>query len=158
MNDGKRRLGATQFRLKYSQAKRVRARGKVLRPALDALGALAVFTMVSVVLVSHPSAASPSVASPRTVGLVMLESPNATLIQNAVVDDDDNAPIVQIATTVSSNSSDAVYRRTSADAAWGLLAIAFSLLAALNLAFFRHLRKVYVAPNPRLNHPKSTNM
>lgn len=152
MTDRKRRLGATQFRLKFSEAKRVRARSNVLRPALDAIGALAVFTLVSATVVSHPSA-----ASPRTVGTVMVETANATLIQNAVVAEDDNAPVVQIATTSSSKSSDAVYRRTSTDAAWGLLAVAFSLLAALNLAFFRHLRRVYAVPSHRQTNRQFMN-
>ena len=61
----------------------------------------------------------------------------------------DNPPIIEIATTASATSPDAVYRRTSTAAAWLLLSFAFSLVAALNLAFIRHMRRAYA--NPRSN-------
>jgi hypothetical protein len=53
-------------------------------------------------------------------------------------------PIVQIATATS--PADAVYRQTSVTAAWGLLGVAFSLMAALNLALLRHLKRAYATP------------
>jgi len=58
------------------------------------------------------------------------------------------APIVEIATTSSFTNPDAVFRRTSANAAWGLLGVALSILAVLNLAIFSHLRRTY-APKRR---------
>ncbi|PPC85649.1 MAG: hypothetical protein CTY31_02470 [Hyphomicrobium sp.] len=134
--------GSTEQCQTGAKADRFRERHYFVRPALDAIGALVVFTLVSAIIVSHPSA-----ASPHTVGTVMVETTHATLIQNAVVNEDDNAPVVQIATTSSSKNSNAVFRRTSTDAAWGLLAVAFSILAALNLAIFRHLRRVYAVPS-----------
>lgn len=136
--------GSTEHCQTGAKANRFRARHYVVRPVLDAIGALAVFTFVSATVVSHPSA-----ASPHAVGTVTVETRHATLIQNAIVDEDDNAPVVQIATTSSSKNSNAVFRRTSTDAAWGLLAVAFSILAALNLAIFRHLRRVYAVPSQR---------
>jgi ABC-type nitrate/sulfonate/bicarbonate transport system permease component len=50
-------------------------------------------------------------------------------------------PLVQIATAVS--PADAVYRQTSTTAAWTLLGVAFSMMAALNLAVVRHLKRAY---------------
>ena len=50
-------------------------------------------------------------------------------------------PIVEIATA--SSPADAVFRQTSTTAAWGLLGVAFSMLAALNLAILRHVKRVY---------------
>jgi hypothetical protein len=144
MTDQTLPAGSTKRYQTGAKTQRFRARHHVVRPALDAIGALVVFTLVSAIIVSHPSA-----ASPHTVGTVMVETTHATLIQNAVVNEDDNAPVVQIATTSSSKNSNAVFRRTSTDAAWGLLAVAFSILAALNLAIFRHLRRVYAVPSQR---------
>ena len=40
-------------------------------------------------------------------------------------------------------------RRFSQKAEWLLLGLAFSLLAAMNLAFFRHLRHAYADPRKR---------
>jgi hypothetical protein len=53
------------------------------------------------------------------------------------------APIVEIATTSSDSSNDAVFRRTSVRAAWGLLGTAFCALLVLNIIFFSHLRREY---------------
>ena len=52
-------------------------------------------------------------------------------------------PLVEIATTSSFTNPDAVFRRTSASAAWGLLGVALYILAVLNLAIFSHLRRTY---------------
>ena len=60
----------------------------------------------------------------------------------------DPIPLVEIATTSSFTNPDAVFRRTSANAAWGLLGVALSILAVLNLAIFSHLRRTY-APKRR---------
>ena len=53
------------------------------------------------------------------------------------------APIVEIATTSSDSSPDAVFRRTSVRAAWGLFGTAFCALLVLNIIFFSHLRREY---------------
>ncbi len=60
-------------------------------------------------------------------------------------------PIVQIATA--SSPADAIYRQTSITAAWSLLGVAFSLMAALNLALLRHLKHAY-ATRPRRFPPR----
>lgn len=56
------------------------------------------------------------------------------------------APLIEIATTASINDPNAVFRRTSNTAASGLFGASLSLLAALNLLFFRHLKRVYAPP------------
>lgn len=56
------------------------------------------------------------------------------------------APLIEIATTTSPSSSDAVFRRTSATAAKSLLGAALFLVAALNLCIVSHLKRVYVKP------------
>jgi hypothetical protein len=60
-------------------------------------------------------------------------------------------PLIQISTA---HPREAIYRRTSSQAAWGLLGVAFSLLTALNLAFLRHIKRVY-APATR-RYPRQT--
>jgi hypothetical protein len=59
------------------------------------------------------------------------------------------APIVEIATTSSDSSNDAVFRRTSVRAAWGLLGTAFCALFVLNIIFFSHLRREYTPKKRR---------
>ncbi len=65
----------------------------------------------------------------------------ATPFAMKAVADPGPLPIVEIATA--SSPAEAVYRRTSTTAAWGLLGVAFSMLAALNLAILRHVKRVY---------------
>ncbi|MGQ0456925.1 MAG: hypothetical protein ACT4OU_07675 [Hyphomicrobium sp.] len=106
----------------------------------DALAAGAVFA-----LVSSPLVCSPSIAGPHGASATMAAVAPAPLANPALADDEP-APLVQIATASSPSGPDAVYKRTSADAAWLLLGLAFSVLAALNLATFRHVRRAYVRP------------
>jgi hypothetical protein len=103
----------------------------------DALGAGLLFVMLTGVSTSAPVKACPFPAafggierslSPQTIKAIAEPGP---------------APIIEIATTTSARAPDAVFRRTSSTAAWGLLGSALSLLTALNLSFFRHLRRVY---------------
>lgn len=123
------------------------ARWAVARTARDALVAFMAFGVISGTVVCLPSAASPTLAG----AALAIPAPNGSAV--AIVATDDRAPVVQFATTVSSTSSNAVYRRTSDQAAYLLLAVAFSLLAALNLAFVRHLRDSYA---PLLRRSKSS--
>ena len=60
----------------------------------------------------------------------------------------DVQPVVEIATTSSPANPDAVYRRTSAQAAWTLLMIGLSITAALNFALLRHLQGFMPNPGP----------
>ena len=60
--------------------------------------------------------------------------------------------MIEIATTSSTNNADAVFHRTSAQAAWALLMIALSIVVALNLALFRHMRQAYTPARRRNPH------
>lgn len=123
----------------------IRAAGKrnfilrvVPRPVLDALVAFLLFLGATMSLGCAPTSAHPSF--PRDVA-----AQRQTQALHAIGEDGDR-PIIEIATTSSPNSPDAVYRRTSTAAAWLLLSLAFSVIAAFNLAFVRHMRRVYVRP------------
>jgi hypothetical protein len=125
-----------------SQARigRSKYRRLVPRPILDALGAGLLFMMLTAICTSIPVKACPF--SGALAGLGRTTAPQAV---NAVAEPGP-APIIEIATTSSGWDQNAVFRRTSGTAAWGLLGLAFSLLTALNLSFFRHLRRVYASP------------
>ncbi len=122
-------------------AKRPRYRRLVWRPLLDAAVAGIAFTLVSSAFVcSHAKAGTTPVAF---AGLEHAARHSAV----SAVAEPGPLPIVQIATAAS--PADAVYRQTSVAAAWGLLGVAFSLLAALNLGVLRHLKRAYAAPSRR---------
>lgn len=115
------------------------ARSALVRPAIDAGLALVVFVLATMTFVSAPTAASPYLAHSAI-------SEQFSARAAPAVGEPGDASIIEIATTASPNSPDAVYRRTSSNAAWVLLSLAFSVLAALNLAFVRHMRQAYVKP------------
>ncbi|WP_052699407.1 hypothetical protein [Hyphomicrobium sp. 99] len=104
------------------------------RPLIDAAVAGLAFVLVSTMFVapvkagtySAPFAGLHHTAATSTLKAVAAPAP---------------LPIVQIATA--SSPADAVYRQTGTTAAWGLLGMAFSMLAALNLAILRHVKRVY---------------
>ncbi len=134
--------------------KRTVSRWRVVRPAADAVVAFAVFAVLTGALSSQPSIASPiTPLIALSVPAPSVPAPNGSSL--AVVAIDDNAPVVQIATTTA-NSSNAVYRRTSDQTAILLLAMSFSILAAFNLAFFRHLRQAYARPKRRDRRQQSS--
>ena len=115
----------------------------LLRPALDAAVAFLIFAIASLTLASAPSSASPT-----GLGLTAVISQPAT--PNAIT-----APSgAQTLTFVSGRGGDiqsAGNAHTSRQAAWSILGLGVSLLAALNLAFFRHLRYAYANPRKRQN-------
>jgi hypothetical protein len=120
----------------------------MFRPLLDAaLGGL-LFVLIASMTTSNPVRACPFSAA--LAGVENATTPAAF----AAVADAEPAPIIEIATTSSVYAPDAVYRRTSATAAWVLLGLAFSLLTALNLSFFRHLRRAYAIPRRPNARPK----
>ncbi len=121
-------------------APRAKVRYKLVRPAIDALAAFAVFGTAALTLNCAPSSASPHTFVTPALHNAAFQSVGPALAEAGV------RPLVEIATTSSPNNPDAVYRRTSEQAAWSLLAIAFSLAVALNLAVFRHLRQAYAHP------------
>lgn len=127
-------------------APRTKYRRRVTRPLIDAAIAGIVFTLVSsAVVCSHARAGTtPSVFS----GVQYAITPAAT---NAVAEPGP-LPIIQIATA--SSPADAVYRQTSISAAWSLLGVAFSMMAALNLAVLRHLKRAYASPTRRCSTEK----
>jgi hypothetical protein len=120
----------------------------VIRPIFDAAAAAAVFAMFTFFTTCEPVRASTNPAA--FAGLERAAPPVAI----KAVGEAGPPPIIEIATTSSTTNADAVYRRTSATAAWVLLGLAFSLLAALNLTVFRHLRRAYVAPKRRSGRPQ----
>ena len=115
----------------------------LLRPALDAAAALMIFAVASLTLACAPSSASPTGPS-LTAALSQPATPNAITAPSGA----------QTLTFVSGRSADtqsALASHTSRQAAWSILGLGFSLLAALNLAFFRHLRHAYADPRKRQN-------
>jgi hypothetical protein len=119
-------------------------RGRLLHPIRDAAAAFVVFGLISSAVTCAPSSASPNPGAFAATH----ETPSDAAMK-AVGDASDQPAVIEIATTSSPANADAVYKRTSAGAAWLLLASAFSMLAALNLAFLRHMRRVYAMPRKR---------
>lgn len=138
-------MASSEASKRISQAPmgRPKHRSTMLRPFLDALGAGLLFAMVTAVCTSAPVK-----ACPFSGAFAGLEKSTGGPAVHAVAEPGPS-PIIEIATTSSVWDPNAVYRRTSGTAAWGLLGLSFSLLAALNLSFFRHLRRVYAAPRAR---------
>jgi hypothetical protein len=122
---------------------RAKARRALFRPILDAAGTFALLCLICLSMGAGPTAASPNVPSVTTYQAAL--SPGAM----KAIGESDVRPVVEIATTSSPSNADAVYHRTSAQAAWALLMIGFSIVAALNMALFRHLRQAYASPRRR---------
>lgn len=115
------------------------------RPALDAILALLAFLVVSMTAESAPSAAAPQ----NVQGLGGAIHVGGQTQAIPLIAEAGEPPIIEIATTSSALAPDAVYRRTSLTAAWLLLSLAFSVVMALNLALFRHMRTAYATPRSR---------
>ena len=128
---------------------RTKTRNTLIRPALDAIGVFAILCILCLSIGTAPSSASPN--APRTS---TFQSTAAPMTMKAV-GEADVQPVVEIATTSSPANPDAVYRRTSAQAAWTLLMIGLSITAALNLALLRHLRGAYAQPRGPTPGPNS---
>lgn len=118
-----------------AEAKRRQARRKAWKPARDALIAFAVFPLLALTVGSGPLLAGPTAVATVDFG-------NSAAVIKAL-DDQAPAPVVQIATVAPHDEADALYRRTSFDAAWVLLGASFALIVALNLAVARHLSRAY---------------
>lgn len=115
------------------------ARRHLLRSAFDALAALALFAIASMTIASAPTSASPTnfgrnVVAPSVVVAANITPTGSMLMQASA------APVA---------ISGASQLTTGKHTAWALLGMAFSLLAAMNLAFFRHLRQAYISPRQR---------
>jgi hypothetical protein len=115
-----------------------------VRVVLDASAGLALF-MVVLVLAGHPSKC-PACAS--GVGDFIGLSAQAGELTRDVVADLPNtaASLTLVAVPRPAQANDTVFRRTSHENALVLMAAIFASLGALNLAFFRHLRRVNASP------------
>jgi hypothetical protein len=129
-------------------AQRPKLRRRFFKPVRDAFLAAAAFT-----LISGPVVCGPSIAGPHGPAIAAASAPPAPLTNQALAVDEPRA-LVQVATASSPTAPDTVYKRTSAQAAWLLLTLAFSLVTALNLATFRHLRSAYARPVRRSDRRK----
>ena len=119
----------------------LKLRRHLLRPALDAGIAMTFFAVASMTLASAPSSASPGV----NLGIVRFAPSQAASIATQTqtqLFQPANVSTAMIKVDVGS-------RRLSQHAEWLLLGLAFSLLVAMNLAFFRHLRHAYADPRKR---------
>src|SRR5262249_49341525 len=130
-------MAATFSRYARRRTVRPKYRRFVLRPILDALAAAIVFVLLTAVTTSAPVRACPFSAN-----FSSLDRASKPAVLNAV-GSPGPAPIIEIATTGSAWDPNAVFRRTSDTAAKSLLGLSFSLLMALNLGLFRHLRRAY---------------
>jgi len=101
---------------------------------MDAAAAGAIFGVVTTMLIA------PVKAGPYPAGFAAIQRPASSGFTQALAEPGP-LPIIEIATA--SSPGDAVYRQTSTSAAWGLLGVAFSILAALDLAFLRHVKRAY---------------
>lgn len=133
----------TPERTSQPRSHRPKRRRLLLRPVFDALGAGLVFVMLTAVGASAPVKACPF--SGAFGGIERSIAPQSI----KAIAEPGPAPILEIATTSSVRDPNAVFRRTSTTAAWSLLGVTLSLLTALNLGFFRHLRRVYASPRMR---------
>lgn len=115
------------------------ARRHLLRPVFDALVALALFATASMTLVSAPTSASPTSFGRNAIAPSIVVAANVT----------PTGSMLMQTHTVPAPMAGAGPSMTGKHTAWGLLAMAFSLLAAMNLAFFRHLRQAYISPRKR---------
>lgn len=132
----------------HARTLRPKYRRFVLRPILDAAAAGIVFILLTAVMTSAPVRACPFSAAFSSLDRTVAPPALKAIAQPGP------APIIEIATTSSASAPNAVFRRTSDTAAWSLLGLTFSLLAALNLAIFRHLRRAYAPPRARRAAPR----
>ncbi|MEQ1651348.1 MAG: hypothetical protein ABL897_02560 [Hyphomicrobium sp.] len=124
-------------------AGRTKARKALLRPLLDVGLVFSVLCILGLALGTGPSSASPNVPTINGYQLSISRP-----VSKAIADQDVRT-VIEIATTSSPNNPDAVFRRTSAQAAWALLMIGLSVVVALNMALFRHMRQAYTPPKRR---------
>jgi hypothetical protein len=122
----------------HEKAARPRLGRYLLRSAADAAAAGVFFVIASMTLASAPSSANPG-AGTGDYGHMLISQGTATGAQ--IVSQKSFAAggvQLEVKTQVSNRQ-----------VKWAILSVAFSLLAALNLAFFRHLRRVYANPRKR---------
>ncbi len=116
----------------------------ILRTTADATVGLVLFLTFAVAL---GAIERNSVATQRLSGLLSVSSSAGDLLKFSL---DDNpliaAAVVATAVPVPQAASFSAPRQITRNVAVGLLAAVFSAMAALNLAFIRHLRREYASP------------
>lgn len=127
-------------------AREDKARSFLFRPIIDAAAAFAVLCVLGMAIGIGPTAASPHFPTPHS-SYALSGTP---AVQKAIASAGDRPDAVEIATTSSPNSPNAVYGRTSIQAAWILLMLSVSGIVALNMALYRHMRTAY-SPRRRRN-------
>ena len=125
----------------HSNTSRPKLRNAFLRPARDACVAFGLFVLVSLALSSGPTSASPH--------RLLSPNPGFALLTTHAVATPGGQQIFNVAAKRSTVVSSEAYRPTDTTAPWLLLSLAFSLLAALNMALVRHLRQAYANPRKR---------
>jgi hypothetical protein len=124
-----------------SSASRPKLRYAFIRPALDACAAFGLFVLMTLALSSGPSSASPHHFLSAPVAISQPASP-------ALAEAGDGK-IFEVTSKTSGVATSAAYRQTDMTSAWLLLSLAFSVLAAFNMALIRHLRQAYASPRNR---------
>lgn len=127
-------------------ARQDKAQSILFRPIIDAVAAFALLCIACLAIGIAPTSASPQ-PPPPTASYAMSATP---VVQKAIAAAGDHHAAIEIATTTSANSADAVYGRTSVQAAWVLLMLSVSAIVALNMALYRHMRTAY-SPRRRRN-------
>lgn len=127
-------------------ARQEKARNILIRPVIDALAAFALLCVMGLAIGIGPSSAGPQIPNP-SLSYAMSATP---LAKKAIASAGDRATAIEIATTSSAYNADAVYGRTSIQAAWVLLMLSLSAIIALNMALYRHMRTAYT-PRRRRN-------
>jgi hypothetical protein len=122
---------------------RSKARMTLIRPAVDALSAFAVFAFVVLAWTCAPSSASPNV--PHSAAYQRMAAPEGL----GVTQGEKSAALTAVAAKSTFGGPAEATQTSERQISWGLLAIAFSILAALNLAVLRHLRQAYAMPRRR---------
>lgn len=111
-------------------------RRHILRAAADTTAAFVLFTGVAAVFACPPSSASPHV-------MKVVPAAGSSMVITGAVTPAERPAVVKVAGSTTSFSAAPAAPTRPAEQAWLLLAVSFSLLAALNLAFVRHLRRAY---------------
>ena len=122
---------------------RSKARMTLIRPAVDALAAFVVFAFAVLAWTCAPSSASPNV--PPSSAYQRMAAPEGF----GSTQEAKSAAITAVAAKSTFGGPAELTAASERQISWGLLAIAFSLLAALNLAVLRHLKQAYAMPRRR---------
>lgn len=120
--------------------------GSTRRIARDAVAAFALF----VALIALGPASSCNSCGNRFGDFLSISAQAGELTKDVVADLPGTAAALAIvATPPPAKAKATVFRETSPQSAWLLLAAVLSALTALNLAFARHLRRVNASPRRR---------